>query len=287
MRIAVLCLSFFISLNAFAANITVHLVTEGAYFPWNFCYTANGEVNNNCTQTDLSNGQTLAGFDIDYGNALCAKMDEIDTNNTYTCTWTVRSWSDLSQGIGLGTDYDVVVAQMTATEERKAFADFLGPYMFTPEKKFISLVGTPVTMGGATKTTPRLDALGNTLLDCPTSTTLKVGVQIHTTHYNHANTYCLNPILTFDTQAEVDAALVNGTVDVMINLTSASKGLLEGQNPMAVAHGESLLYPGNGGPSIAFAKNNALATQLKPVVMDSIFSLFSTGFTRQLQNLWE
>ncbi len=274
--------------QSIAAQINVKIGTEGLFHPWNFCMDQNGAVSSTCTQADIDNGTlSLAGFDIDYGNALCAKMSEVDPVNTYNCTWVVKPWgADLAQGLTLGTDYDIIIAQMTAKDDRKSFADFIGPYMFGPEVKYISLVATSVTMGGATKTTPRMGAAG-VLLDCPTDTSLKIGTQVSTTHFAHAESLCLNPLTTYATKAEVDAALVNGDVDLIISLTSATKSLLEGSSPVAVSHGDSLMYPGSSAPSIAFDKHNLFADSLKPVVTDAMFSLFATGVVRQLQDLWE
>jgi len=187
-----------------AATIDVKLATEGAFMPWNFCLDANGVANNSCTQADVDAGQTLTGFDKDYGDALCSKMSELDVDNTYNCTWVVKPWSDLSTGLTLGADYDLIIAQMTDIPSRRTFADFVGPYIFSPTVKYISLAGVSVSMGGATKITPRTNRSGSTILDCPVDTTLKIGTQESTTHSEHVSTYCLNPLTTYATQGDAD-----------------------------------------------------------------------------------
>ncbi|MEM7646132.1 MAG: transporter substrate-binding domain-containing protein [Pseudomonadota bacterium] len=268
-----------LGLNSFAQAgvVNIKIATEGAFYPWNFCFDRDGDINNSCIQADLVNGHTLAGFDYDLGNTLCAKINEMDPDNTYNCTWQINPWSMLSTGMGLGTSYDIVIAQMTDTEERRMFANFAGPYMFAPSIKFISLAGAGYSLSGATKVAPRPGRD-----DCPTDETLIVGVQENTIHQTHMETYCNNPVITYATIEDAQEALVNGEVCFIISLVSASKNILTGSPAIAEELGDSLF---DSAPSIALSKT-AFGGALESILQDGLLTLFSNGVIRDLQDKW-
>jgi polar amino acid transport system substrate-binding protein len=90
--------------TAFAATDSIRIGTEGAYPPFNY-YTADGE---------------LAGFDVDIGNALCAKMD-------IKCDFVAQDWDGIIPALIAGK-YDVIIASMFITDKRKKMVDFSDPY---------------------------------------------------------------------------------------------------------------------------------------------------------------
>ena len=91
----------------------IRIGTEGAYPPFN----------------NLNAKKELEGFEIDYANALCAKMQ-------VKCTWVVQDWDGIIPAL-LSNKYDVIVAGMNATDERKKRVDFTSVYTRTP----ISMAG--------------------------------------------------------------------------------------------------------------------------------------------------
>ncbi|MEO5757438.1 MAG: transporter substrate-binding domain-containing protein [Mesorhizobium sp.] len=90
---------------AVAQDIT--FATEAAYPPFNF-RAADGSI---------------AGFEIDLGNALCKKMNR-------NCTFVAQNWDGMIPGL-LVKKFDGIFASMTITEERKKQIDFTDPYYQT------------------------------------------------------------------------------------------------------------------------------------------------------------
>ncbi|QPC94504.1 transporter substrate-binding domain-containing protein [Mesorhizobium sp. INR15] len=90
-----------------AAAQDITFATEAAYPPFNF-RAADGSI---------------AGFEIDLGNALCKKMNR-------NCTFVAQNWDGMIPGL-LVKKFDGIFASMTITEERKKQIDFTDPYYQT------------------------------------------------------------------------------------------------------------------------------------------------------------
>ncbi len=93
-----------------AASAQSHLkvATEGAYPPFN-SVTADG---------------TIVGFDVDIANALCGRLK-------VECEIVAQDWDGLIPGLQAGK-FDMIVASMTITEERRKQIAFTHKYYATP-----------------------------------------------------------------------------------------------------------------------------------------------------------
>ena len=90
--------------TSITADGVLRIGTEGAYAPFNYT-NADG---------------TLAGFDVDIANALCADMK-------VSCEIIAQDWDGIIPGLKAGK-YDAIVAAMSVTPERAQQVSFSEPY---------------------------------------------------------------------------------------------------------------------------------------------------------------
>ncbi|MFQ6553148.1 transporter substrate-binding domain-containing protein [Aestuariibius insulae] len=91
--------------TAALAQDVVRLGTEGAYPPYNFL-DDNGEV---------------AGFERVLGDELCARAN-------LTCEWVTNDWDSIIPNL-VSSNYDVIMAGMSITDERDEVIDFTQNYV--------------------------------------------------------------------------------------------------------------------------------------------------------------
>ena len=105
-KILIYLLSFGIFGAASIANSqTIRIGTEGAYPPWN----------------NLNSAGELEGAEIDFGNEACKRMG-------VTCEWVTQDWDGIIPALLQGK-YDIIIAGMSITEERKEKVNFTTGYM--------------------------------------------------------------------------------------------------------------------------------------------------------------
>ena len=107
LAISVLCLATVTNAKS------IRIGTEGAYPPWNNLNTA-GE---------------LEGAEIDFGNEACKRMG-VD------CEWVTQDWDGIIPAL-LNGKYDIIVAGMSITEERKEKVNFTNGYMNDGARFFV------------------------------------------------------------------------------------------------------------------------------------------------------
>ena len=88
-----------------ANSQTIRIGTEGAYPPWN----------------NLNSAGELEGAEIDFGNEACERMG-------VTCEWITQDWDGIIPALLQGK-YDIIIAGMSITEERKEKVNFTNGYM--------------------------------------------------------------------------------------------------------------------------------------------------------------
>src|SRR5690606_4534255 len=99
------------------AQETVRIATEGAYAPWNF----------------LNDAGEPAGFEIDLGNAICEQAG-------LSCEWVINDWDSIIPNL-LAGNYDVIMAGMSITEERRQSIDFSQNYFPPDPSKYVAAAG--------------------------------------------------------------------------------------------------------------------------------------------------
>lgn len=152
----------------------IRIGTEGAYPPFNNL-NAKGE---------------LEGFEIDYANMLCAKMQ-------VKCTWVAQDWDGIIPAL-LASKYDVIIAGMNATEERAKKVDFTHVYTRVPPA-FIAAKTAGADFSPA--------ALKGKV----------IGAQSSTIHMNYLEKYYPSSTLKgYPTQEEANLDLANGRLDYIV-----------------------------------------------------------------------
>ena len=109
-----------LSLIGFSANVSakkIRIGTEGAYPPWN----------------NLNSAGELEGAEIDFGNEACKRMN-------VECEWVTQDWDGIIPAL-LNGKYDIIIAGMSITEERKQKVNFTNGYM-TDGARFAVLKGS-------------------------------------------------------------------------------------------------------------------------------------------------
>ena len=114
--LSILALSL-LCLASIANSKSIKIGTEGAYPPWNNINTAGD----------------LEGAEIDFGNEACKRM-------AVDCEWVTQDWDGIIPAL-LNGKYDIIIAGMSITEERKVKVNFTNGYM-TDGARFAVLKGS-------------------------------------------------------------------------------------------------------------------------------------------------
>ena len=153
----------------------IRVGTEGAYAPFNYI-DSDGE---------------LKGFDVEIANALCEKMQA-------ECTFTAQDWDGIIPAL-LANKFDIIIASMSITEERKKKVDFTNKYYATPAR-FIAPKDTKITETGPA------DLAG-----------LIIGAQSSTTYAGYLqDNYTDSEVRLYATQDEANADLAAGRLDAIL-----------------------------------------------------------------------
>ncbi len=105
MKNLLLTTAFAVAGTAALAQDVVRLGTEGAYPPYNF----------------INDSGDIDGFEIVLGNELCARAE-------LTCEWVTNDWDSIIPNL-VSSNYDVIMAGMSITDERDEVIDFTQNYI--------------------------------------------------------------------------------------------------------------------------------------------------------------
>ena len=170
--------------SALAADIRIG--TEGAYVPWNY----------------IDDKGELAGYEIDLGREMCKRAK-------LSCEFVINEWDSIIPNL-LAGNYDIIMAGMSVTDERKESINFSAEY-YPPD---------PSRFAGATNVNADFDNL----------TGLKIGAQGATIQaaYVESNFAKGNTVLTFETPDQSIADLVAGNIDLLLADNSFLAPIVEG-----------------------------------------------------------
>jgi polar amino acid transport system substrate-binding protein len=161
--------------SANAQDKIVRIGSEGAYPPFNF----------------IDQTGKLAGFDIDIGLALCEKMK-------VKCELVAQDWDGIIPAL-LAGKYDVIIASMFITDERKKVVSFTDPY-------YIAAMTHVVPKDSDIKEFTDAALAGKS-----------VGAQSSTTQAEYIQKkYPSADIRLYKTQDEANLDMANGRLDVMV-----------------------------------------------------------------------
>ncbi|PZN25850.1 MAG: amino acid ABC transporter substrate-binding protein [Proteobacteria bacterium] len=162
------------TLERIRATGVMRVGLEGTYPPFNF----------------VDENNQMAGFDVDISNEIARRLG-------VRAEFVGTLWSSLIAG--LQTDkFDVIIAQMTITEERKQSVDFTNPYVITG--------AVLVSRANDNRFSKLSDIAGH-----------RVGVGIGTTFEEVARSVPGADVRTYDSFQEYAQELLTGRLDVIIN----------------------------------------------------------------------
>lgn len=152
----------------------VRIGTEGAYPPFNY----------------IDNEGKVKGFEIDLANALCEKMGA-------ECEFVVQDWDGIIPGL-LAKKYDVIIASLYITDERREKIDFTQKYYQTPGR-FVVKKGTKLEISEA--------GLKGKVIGVQRATAFERFLR---------DTYPSLELRVYATQDEVNMDLVSGRLDAVM-----------------------------------------------------------------------
>ena len=173
----------------------------------------------------------LAGFDIDIARALCARMKA-------ECTLVQQEWDGMMPALA-ARKFDMIVASMTISDERKKAADFSDPYYDVPSRW--------VARAGAFKGHTAADFKGKKIIVLRNSPRAK----------HVADHYKGSPVLlvTKETDVYLELAAGRGDIGFGSSVVSSDAFLKTPQGKGFAQVGDLVrLDGGGGGVGIAFRK---------------------------------
>ncbi|MGL5447221.1 MAG: transporter substrate-binding domain-containing protein [Rhabdaerophilum sp.] len=210
-------LVFGLSSGASAQGETIRIGIEGNYPPFSM----------------IAPDGKISGFDIDIANAVCAEIKA-------RCTFVQQEWDGMIPALN-AKKFDMIVASMTITEERKKAVDFSDPYYDVPSRW--------VAKSGAFKEATPASLKGKKIIVLRNSPRAKF-VQ---------DNYKDSEVLLVAKETEVYLELIAGRGDIALGSSVVSgEALLKKPEGKGFAQvGEPIRIGAGGGVGIAMRKDDA------------------------------
>lgn len=258
--------AFALGLSAAHAQDVVRIGTEGAYAPWNF------------SNPDGS----LAGFEIDLAENLCARME-------VTCQIVQQDWAGIIPALQAG-QYDAIMAGMNITDQRLEVIAFSrsyagGPHGFATLED-ADILGLPGE--GRLSLDADADAVSALVEEWrPILSGKVVGVQGSTTNSNFLQAYFADivEIREYGTTEQHDLDLLAGRIDAIFAAHSAFNATMqkpEFADMQIVGPG---LSGGVLGRGVAVGMRQA-DTELKARFDAAIEAAIADGTIKELSEKW-
>lgn len=210
----------------------VRLGTEGAYPPYNFINDA-GEVD---------------GFERKVGDELCARAE-------LTCEWVTNDWDSIIPNLVSG-NYDVIIAGMSITDERKEVIDFSDAYTQPDPSGYLALSADADIEGGV------IAAQSNTI-----QAAFVAGMGGAT-------------LLEFATPEETVAAVRNGEADAVLADKSFLQPIADAEAELVMLEQQELI---GGGVGLGVRQSD---TELRDKLSAAIQSMKDDGSLNALISEW-
>ena len=203
-----------LSLTTISNAKSIRIGTEGAYPPWN----------------NLNSAGDLEGAEIDFGNEACARM-------SVECEWVTQDWDGIIPALLQGK-YDIIIAGMSITEERKEKVNFTNGYM-NDGARFWTLNGSGLEglsvdkfTGGVNKVNmnnasgKEQAAIGQLIAAFEDKT---ICVQSSTTHANFASQYMSgnSVVKLYQTVDDHNLDLIAGRCDAVLSDVASAIDFME------------------------------------------------------------
>ena len=195
-----------------AAAESVRIGTEGAYAPWNY----------------IDDAGKLAGYEIELGAELCKKAG-------LTCEFVQNEWDSIIPNLIAG-NYDMIMAGMSITDERKQTIDFSADYFPPDPSKYIAMKGMSADFGNLSGK--------------------RIGVQGATIQSAYAEeTFSgKNTIVSYETPDQSVADLMAGNIDLLLADGSFLQPVVDGSGGAVDFVGPDVMI--GGGVGIGMRKSD-------------------------------
>ena len=188
---------------AFADNVRIG--TEGAYAPWNY----------------IDDAGKLAGFEIELGAELCKKAG-------ISCEFVQNEWDSIIPNLIAG-NYDMIMAGMSITDERKQTIDFSDDYFPPDPSKYIAMKGMSADFGNLSG--KRIGVQGATIQSAYAEETFSAN----------------NTIVSYETPDQSVADLMAGNIDLLLADGSFLQPVVDGSGGAVAFVGPDVMIGGGVG----------------------------------------